>query len=149
MTDSILTSTKKLLGIDEAYKVFDPDIITHINSIFSILNQLGIGPDDGFMVEDDTRLWDEYLVGDFNLNDVKSYMYIRVRLLFDPPTTSYLITALEKQFQELEWRMNVHREMEKYPLPPEVPEEVYREGLASTSGRYYVASRGSSEGSDI
>jgi hypothetical protein len=122
MSDSILISTKKILGIDEAYTAFDVDIITHINSVFSTLTQLGIGSIDGFMIADDTALWDDFLKGDLNLNPVKSYMYLRVRLLFDPPTSSYLITSFKEQLQELEWRLNVYREELTYPFvgPPSV-----------------------------
>jgi hypothetical protein len=119
MTDSILNSTQKILGIDAAYTAFDVDIITHINSAFSTLNQLGIGPVDGFMIIDETTTWDLFLEYDPRINSVKSYVYLRVRLLFDPPTTSYLITAMKEQMQELEWRLNVVREGDLYPIPPE------------------------------
>jgi hypothetical protein len=109
MFDSILTSTKKILGIDEAYTAFDLDITTHINSVFSTLSQLGIGPVDGFMISDDTEIWEDFFY-DWNLNAIKSYVYLRVRLLFDPPTTSYTITAMNEQIKEMEWRLNVVRE---------------------------------------
>ena len=108
MDDSILTSTKKILGVDETYTVFDLDIMTHINSAFSTLNQLGIGPVDGFMIEDATAVWSDFLgTNSPKLNAVKTYGYLRVRMLFDPPTTSYLINALNEQIKELEWRLNV------------------------------------------
>ena len=108
MDDSILTSTKKILGVDETYTVFDLDIMTHINSAFSTLNQLGIGPVDGFMIEDATAVWSDFLgTNSPKLNAVKTYVYLRVRMLFDPPTTSYLINALNEQIKELEWRLNV------------------------------------------
>lgn len=110
MTDSILNSIKKILGIDSTYDVFDVDILIHINSVFSTLNQLGIGPDEGFMIQDETAEWTDFLGTDLRLNSVKTYVYLRVRLLFDPPTTSYLIESLSKQLQEIEWRLNVHRE---------------------------------------
>lgn len=116
MSDSILDSTKKILGIDPSYTPFDLDIMTHINSVFFTLNQLGIGPAEGFMIEDSTAVWNDFVGGeDFNLNAVKTYVYLRVRLLFDPPTTGYLIDAMKQQIQELEWRLNVHRE--NSPLP--------------------------------
>jgi hypothetical protein len=117
MDTSILTGTKKILGIPEDYTVFDTDIITHINSVFSTLTQLGIGPPEGFMIEDDTTMWSDYIPDDMEFNSVKSYMYLRVRLLFDPPTTSYLIGAFEKQVSELEWRLNVHREETGWTYP--------------------------------
>lgn len=117
MSSSILTSTKKNLGIDADYTAFDQDILMHINSVFMILSQTGIGPADGFMIEDDSTMWDAFLATDINLNVVKTYMYLRVRLLFDPPTTSYMITAMNEQIRELEWRMNVHREATQWVDP--------------------------------
>lgn len=117
MTDSILTSTKKVLGIADDYVVFDPDIIMHINTVFTTLNQLGLGPDIGFSIEDDTATWDAFLDGNLNYNSVKTYVYLRVRLLFDPPTTSYLITSMKEQVQELEWRLNIQREGTSWTPP--------------------------------
>ena len=111
MEQSILISTKKILGIDKDYTVFDLDIITHINSAFSTLTQLGVGPAEGFMIEDDSAVWTDFIdPPDFQYNSVKSYVFLKVKQLFDPPHTSYLITAVEKQIQELEWRLNVYRE---------------------------------------
>lgn len=101
---SILTSTKKLLGIEEDYTAFDLDITLHINSVFSTLQQLGVGPDDGFLVEDKTNTWSEYTIVN-SLNSVKSYMFLRVRILFDPPATSFAIDAMTNQAKELEWRL--------------------------------------------
>lgn len=110
MTNSILTSTKKNLGINADYEAFDQDILMHINSVLVTLNQLGIGPELGFYIADADAEWSDFLGDDMRLNSVKTYVYLRVRLLFDPPTTSYLITALREQFQEIEWRLNVYRE---------------------------------------
>jgi hypothetical protein len=112
MENSILKSTKKILGIDAEYTAFDLDILTHINSAFSVLNQLGIGPVEGFMIEDDIITWDAFFGPDPRLNLIKTYVYLKVRMLFDPPTTSYLIDAQNKQIQEYEWRLNVFREVE-------------------------------------
>ena len=122
METSILTSTKNVLGIAEDYTVFDLDIITHINTAFSTLTQLGVGPVNGFMIEDETSVWDDFIpMGDFQYNSVKTYVYLRVRMLFDPPQTSYLITAMEKQIEQLEWRLNIHREETEWSDPePEV-----------------------------
>ena len=107
MTDSILDSTKKVLGLADDYTAYDVDILMHINSVFSTLNQLGIGPEDGFAIEDSSVTWDTYLEGDLKKNSVKTYMAARVKMLFDPPTTSYLIAAMEKQIivvrEETEW----------------------------------------------
>lgn len=110
MTDSILNSTKKTLGIDPDYGAFDLDILTHINSTLSTLQQLGIGPEAGYMIMDHTSSWTDFLGEDLRLNAVKTYVYLRVRLLFDPPATSFHINAIQEQIKELEWRLNVHRE---------------------------------------
>lgn len=104
---SILNSTKKILGVDENYTVFDLDIMTHINSVFMKLNQLGVGPVNGYMIEDANATWLDYLGTDRNLNAVKTFIYLNVRMLFDPPTTSYHITAMENQIAEYTWRLNV------------------------------------------
>ena len=116
--DSILDSTKKILGLAPEYDVFDVDIITHINTAFFTLNQLGIGPAEGFSILDRTSTWAWFTEGRANLNSVKTYVYLRVRLLFDPPQTSFAISAMEKQIQELEWRLNVNREGVTYPWIP-------------------------------
>lgn len=126
MEQSILISTKKILGIAADYTAFDLDIITHINAAFSTLTQLGVGPADGFMIEDESAEWYDYIENDVQLNTIKSYVFLKVRQLFDPPTTSYLITAVEKQIQEFEWRLNVNRESTEWvdPDPPIVVEDV-------------------------
>lgn len=107
---SILDSTKKVLGLNASYDAFDQDVIMHINSVFSVLGQLGIGPVGGFMIEDAGPTWSDFLADVMLLNHVKSYMSLRVRILFDPPTTSFLLKTYEEQIKELEWRINVHRE---------------------------------------
>lgn len=139
MEQSILTSTKKILGITEDYTVFDLDIITHINTAFSTLAQLGVGPADGFMIDDATYMWEDFLgeVPDFQNNSVKSYVFLKVRQLFDPPQTSYLITAVEKQIQELEWRLNVHREETSWVDPDPVDyriEDIHEGTIVEVSG---------------
>lgn len=125
METSILTSTKKILGIAADYTAFDLDIITHINAAFSTLTQLGVGPATGFMIEDAEDEWYNFIEDDIQLNSVKTYVYLKVRQLFDPPTTSYLISAVEKQIQELEWRMNTNREATEWidPDPAVVDDE--------------------------
>lgn len=106
--DSILTSIKKLLGITEEYTHFDADIIMHINSVFMILTQLGVGPSAGFYIEDATTYWEDYISDMNKLQAVKTYMYLRVRLLFDSGSLgSATLAAYERQIQELEWRLNV------------------------------------------
>ena len=121
MPTSILTSVKKMVGVAEEYTAFDLDILTHINTVFSTLNQVGIGPVDGFMIEDATPTWDAFLGSNLLLNSVKSYTYLRVKLLFDPPQTSYGITALKEQVQEFEWRLNVVRETTGWTDPDPEP----------------------------
>jgi hypothetical protein len=114
---SILTSTKKILGIDDAYTAFDVDLLMHINTVFATLNQLGIGPENGFSIEDSTTTWDTFLGSDLRLNSVKTYVCLRVRMLFDPPSSSYHVEAMNKQIQELEWRISIHREGESWTDP--------------------------------
>lgn len=114
-TDSILDTTKKLLGFESDYTAFDLDIILHINTVFFTLTQLGIGPVTGFSIVDKTANWADF-IGAESIHAVKSYMGLRVRLLFDPPATSFVIEAFKKQAEELEWRLNVHMEGVKYPL---------------------------------
>lgn len=105
--DSILTSIKKLLGIDEAYEHFDPDIIMHINSVLAILTQLGVGPENGFSITDKSAVWDDFISDGLKLGFVKSYINLKVRLLFDPPVSSAVIEAINRQIGELEWRIQV------------------------------------------
>lgn len=107
MPNSILTSIKKLLGITEEYTHFDPDIIMHINSVFMILSQLGVGPVEGFSISDSTSTWDEFVTDSQNLEAIKSYMHMKVKLLFDPPQSSAVIEAMNRMISELEWRLNV------------------------------------------
>ena len=109
MSNSVLVSTKKVLGLSEDYTAFDEDIIMHINMVFSTLNQLGVGPEEGFAISDANAEWDAFFT-DPRLNSIKSYVYLRVRLLFDPPTNSFYMAALQEQIKELEFRINVYQE---------------------------------------
>lgn len=104
--DSILTSIKKLLGIESDYTHFDPDIIMYINSVFMTLNQLGVGPISGLVITSDEETWDDFIEETVNIEGVKIYIYLKVRLMFDPPTSSALIDAIERQTKEFEWRLN-------------------------------------------
>lgn len=106
---SILDTTKKMLGFDWDYTVFDIDIITHINSVFFTLQQLGVGPETGYSISDNSDTWDDYVAGD-NIQAVKSYMYLKVRMLFDPPANSFTQDAMKNAATEFEWRLNVHTE---------------------------------------
>lgn len=107
--DSILNSVKKKLGIQPDYKHFDEELIMDINSAFFILNQFGVGPSEPYMIEDDTNTWDEF-VTDGRVELVKSYIPLRVRLLFDPPASSHLVESIKNQISEFEFRMNVDAE---------------------------------------
>ena len=104
--DSILISVKKMLGIAAEYTHFDADIIIHINSVFMILNQLGVGPREGFLISSDVETWDEFTNDNLTIESVKSYMYLKVGLLFDPPTSSNVLEARNRLVSELEWRLN-------------------------------------------
>lgn len=107
--DSILTSIKKLLGIVDEYKHFDNDIIIHINTALFTLKQLGVGPKEGFSIEDKTAVWTEFC--DISkIEAVKTYVYLKVRLLFDPPASSAVMDAIKNQISELEWLLNVEVE---------------------------------------
>lgn len=110
MEISILTSVKKVLGLAEDYTVFDEDILMHINSTFSVLHQLGVGPTNGFSIEDKNDNWDTFIVPEYQRNLVKSYIYVKVKSLFDPPQNSYLVEAVNRQITEYEWRLSVNRE---------------------------------------
>lgn len=107
MTDSILNTTKKLLGIAEENTEFDLDIILHINSVFTILTQLGVGPSKGFFITDGSATWADFIPEGEMMEAVKSYMGCKVRMLFDPPTSSATMQALQNMCNELEWRLNV------------------------------------------
>lgn len=105
--ESILTSIKKLLGITEEYTHFDADIIMHINSAFFVLHQLGVGPPEGFSIKDSSAVWTEYTQDITKMELIKSYVYMKVRLMFDPPTSSAMIEAVKTQIAEFEWRILV------------------------------------------
>lgn len=104
--DSILTSIKKLLGIEEEYDNFDAELTIHINSVFTILTQIGIGPVEGFTIQDDSSTWDDFIPNDSNLESVKTYTYLRVKLLFDPPNSSTAVESINRMISEYEWRLN-------------------------------------------
>lgn len=112
--ESILTSIKKLLGIAEEYTHFDQDIIMHINSVFMTLTQLGVGPSKGFCIEDDSAYWEDFIEDPYRLQAVKTYIFLKVKLVFDPSSVgSSTLASYERQIQELEWRLNVAAESEE------------------------------------
>lgn len=110
METSILTSTKKVLGIEEDNTDFDLDVITLVNSAFSTLTQLGVGPSEGFMIEDASADWSEFEVSVPQESLVKTHVLLKVKNLFDPPTTGYLVEETRKQIEEIEWRLNTFAE---------------------------------------
>ena len=105
--ESILQSIKKLLGPTEDYSHFDNDIILHINSAFATLHQLGVGPEEGFVIQGAEETWQDYLGDEKLLEFVKTYIYMKVRLLFDPPTIGAVMEALKEAIRETEWRITV------------------------------------------
>ncbi len=107
--DSILTSIKKHLGITEDYEHFDADIINHINSVFTILMQIGVGPENGFKITDKSQVWSDFMPDDERLECVKTYIEKRVKLMCDPPQSSAVIDVINRQIEELEWRLYVEK----------------------------------------
>lgn len=110
LTSSILLSVKKMLGLDKDYDIFDPELAIYINTVFGTLHQLGVGPEDKFTITGDSELWDDFLTEGEEIEEVKSYMYLRVRLLFDPPSSSFVLASFKEQIKELEWRLQCKAE---------------------------------------
>lgn len=111
--ESILTSIKKMLGLTEEYEHFDVDIITHINSTFRILHQLGVGPSKAFRITGSDEVWDDFIAEDCEgFDEVKTYVYQRVKMLFDPPLSSAHMTALKESIAEFEWRLQIETEFQ-------------------------------------
>lgn len=113
MEESILTSIKKLLGVSKECTDFDTDIIMDINTVFMVLNQMGVGPKEGYRIEDNKSVWSDYIQDADNLDGVKSYIHLRVKLLFDPPLNSAIIEAINNSIRELEWRLTHQAEFGK------------------------------------
>lgn len=108
--ESILTSIKKLLGIQEDYTHFDADIIMHINSVFMDLTQIGVGPSEGFVIEDDTSTWTDFVGETIKFDAIKTYTYLRVKLIFDPPASAKAVESMQRDADKIEWRLNVAAE---------------------------------------
>lgn len=107
MNDSILDTIKKMLGVDPSYTQFDEDIVVLINSAFSNLAQVGIIPNSGYRIESSSNTWDEVLGEHLNYDNLKSYIYLKVRVLFNPPSTSFALQAIQDEIKELEWRIYI------------------------------------------
>lgn len=121
--DSILTSIKKLLGIAEEYNQFDADLILHINSVFFILSQMGVGPKEGFSIIDSVDMWDDYMPFNSNLELVKSYMHLKVKLLFDPPLGSAVVGAMNNLINEFEYRLFIATDPKQLTVKGEIQNE--------------------------
>lgn len=126
--DSILGSIRKLIGgIAETESPFDEDLIIHINSVFTIIHQLGVGPKEPFAIVDDSETWSDFFEDRQTINLVKSYLYLKTKLIFDPPTTGVLHEAMERQVSEFEWRLKVAgdetRGKEENNAQPSEPED--------------------------
>lgn len=106
--ESILTSIKKMLGIAEDYTQFDQDLIIHINSELATLTQIGVGPSDGFSIKDKNDLWTDFVPDTPSVEQIKTYVYLKVKLIFDPPLSSSTVDSINKIANELEWRINVN-----------------------------------------
>ncbi len=124
MENSILTSTKKILGLGSTYTPFDLDVITHINSALSNLQQIGIGPAEGLAIEDNTVLWTALALPTNQLSMVKTYIFMKTRMLFDPPSTSFIIEAMKAEILEHEVRLSLLREGSLIPVPTPTGEVV-------------------------
>lgn len=118
MSSSIMDDVKHMLGLLPAETAFDSDVMIHVNTIFTTLHQLGVGSDEGFMIEDNSTQWDEFITDD-RLNGIKSYMFLRAKLLFDPPQVGFVIASMDRQIAELEWRIRL--EAEEQVLSPLTP----------------------------
>lgn len=108
--NSVLDSVKDYLGISPDILVFDSTIKMHINNSFVILHQIGVGPTEGFVIQSNVETWDDYTPTKFDQEAVKNYIYMKVKVSFDPPTSSFVLTSLENQIRELEWRLKVKSE---------------------------------------
>lgn len=117
MVDSILNSVKLAVNLTPDNPEFDSIIVMYINSAFATLSQIGVGPVKGFRIDDATTTWDDFLKGDDRFNSAKDYISMKVRLAFDPPGTSFHLSAMQEALKELEFRLNVAREYTIYGLP--------------------------------
>lgn len=120
MAGSILDDTKKALNLESDYTPFDQEIIMHINSVLASLHQLGIGPAAGYAIVTSADTWDEFIGDELRLNNVQTYVFLRVKMIFDPPPTTEAIGAFERQIEQAEWRLTVAQDEIVNPLPPPV-----------------------------
>lgn len=111
--DSVLTSIKKLLGINEEYDQFDQDLIIHINAVLMVLTQIGVGPSNGMIINDSSTTWNDILSDTSNIEAVKTYVYLKVKMIFDPPSSSSVADAMNRSINEYEWRLNINADSQK------------------------------------
>lgn len=144
MTQSILLTIKKMLGIAEEYHAFDLDIIIHINSVFLSLYQFGIGPETPYQITDETQEWSDFQT---EIPGIQSYVYLKVRLLFDPPTNSFLVNSMQEQIKEFEWRFDMQHEHGPKETPPSDDEvgDILYSMIQPRGGKRYVPSNGNKE----
>ena len=116
MEYSILNTIKKMLGLDANYTAFDTDIIVHINSALMTLTQLGVGSPSGFSITSSLATWQDFIGTTTDLEAIKSFIYLKTRLAFDPPATSFVLEAIKAMISEYEWRINVQVDTEPLPL---------------------------------
>lgn len=117
MNDSIVATIKKMLGLEDNYTPFDMDVIVHINTALLTLCQMGIGPREGYTVTDYDQTWDDFLTNKVFLGGVKTWIYLQVKMLFDPPTNSFVMDAMKQQSEQILWRLNVQAEsVERMPF---------------------------------
>lgn len=120
MMESILRSIRKMIGPDETYTHYDTDLIIHINSVLAVLTQLGVGPSEGFFIQDESATWNDFLGNNPKLEMVKSYVYMKVKLAFDPPSSSAVIDSMNRSISEFEWRTNMAAEEKKQKREEEI-----------------------------
>lgn len=143
MTQSILLTIKKMLGIAEEYHAFDLDIIIHINSVFLSLYQFGIGPETPYQITDETQEWSDFQT---EIPGIQSYVYLKVRLLFDPPTNSFLVNSMQEQIKEFEWRFDMQHEHGPKESPPEEDVgDILYSMIQPRGGKRYVPSNSNKE----
>ncbi len=118
--ESILRTIRKMIGPDETYTHYDTDLIIHINSALAVLTQLGVGPSEGFFIQDESATWNDFLGNDSKLEMVKSYVYMKVKLAFDPPSSSAVIDSMNRSISEFEWRANMAAEEKKQKREEEI-----------------------------
>ena len=118
--DNILQSIKKMLGPSGNYEYFDTDLIIHINTVLFILTQMGVGPAKGFSIKDGSETWENFVSDIEKLEAVKTYVYLKVKLIFDPPQSSIVKSAIDETIKELEFCLNVEADSNREEVDPNV-----------------------------